>query len=400
MRYIVLSLLMGVTGVAFSYEVPEPFHLVRPNSIGGAFTAIANDENAIWTNPAGIARIRKARSRKKVHLVSFPNLILGANTQSQSFIQGVASKGNQDNVESLSANFSPEKPLWSSISAFPLIMFEFGSSPSSLGAFTHTSLKATGSSTDSSVVNTEAISDVGGVFTMAYTNRTNRFNMGLSFRYTARHAFEEAISVSTLADTTALQNEFKENSNTTSAFAIDAGMLFTLSDFWFPTIGIAVMDLPLSCKSEYLNPFSQKREKVCGTVFKGDIANKDALSIMDPTNLKVGFSITPRLSRKLALRIALDMHHIHTNSGADNYGLKNIPLLKQLHAGVELVTGNPLLPAPLYIAMGINQGFYTMGWGFKVGGLSIDFSTFGRDISSSVKPVEDRRVMGGLSYHF
>jgi hypothetical protein len=400
MKYFISTIFIIMPSLAFSYEVPEPFHLVRPNSIGGAFTAIANDENAIWTNPAGIARIRKARSRKGIHLISFPNLIFGANTESQSFIQGISSRGNQDNLESLADNFSVDKPLWSSVSAFPLIMFEFGKSPSSFGAFTHTKLKATVSSSDNSIVNTEAISDIGSVFTMAYTNRTNRFNMGLSLRYTKRYAFEEAISVATLADTNALQREFKENSNATSAFAVDAGMLFTLSDFWFPTFGIAVMDLPISCKNEYLNPFSQKREKVCGTVFKGSISNPDALSVVEPTNLKVGFSITPRLSRKLALRIALDMHHIHTNSGIDNYGLKNIPLLKQLHAGVELVTGNPLLPAPLYLAMGVNQGFYTMGWGFKVGGLAIDFSTFGRDISSSIKPVEDRRVMGGLSYHF
>lgn len=255
--------------LAFSYEVPEPFHLVRPNSIGGAFTAIANDENAIWTNPAGIARIRKARSRKGIHLISFPNLIFGANTESQSFIQGISSRGNQDNLESLADNFSVDKPLWSSVSAFPLIMFEFGKSPSSFGAFTHTKLKATVSSSDNSIVNTEAISDIGSVFTMAYTNRTNRFNMGLSLRYTKRYAFEEAISVATLADTNALQREFKENSNATSAFAVDAGMLFTLSDFWFPTFGIAVMDLPISCKNEYLNPFSQKERKCVAQFLKG-----------------------------------------------------------------------------------------------------------------------------------
>ena len=60
-------------------EVPQHYTPVRPNALGGAFTAIANDENAIWTNPAGISRVRKARSRKTTNIVSFPNAVAGAN---------------------------------------------------------------------------------------------------------------------------------------------------------------------------------------------------------------------------------------------------------------------------------------------------------------------------------
>ena len=39
-----------------------------------------------------------------------------------------------------------------------------------------------------------------------------------------------------------------------------------------------------------------------------------------------------------------------------------------------------------------------MGASINIGIMSFDIATFGRDISSTSTPVEDRRVMGGLSF--
>ena len=36
----------------------------RPKGMGSAFVSIANDKNTIWYNPAGVTRLRKARSRR------------------------------------------------------------------------------------------------------------------------------------------------------------------------------------------------------------------------------------------------------------------------------------------------------------------------------------------------
>ena len=94
------------------------------------------------------------------------------------------------------------------------------------------------------------------------------------------------------------------------------------------------------------------------------------------------------------------MHHLHFNSGTLNYGLQGIETQKQFHAGVELFIGNPLLPSPLAVAMGLSQGFYSMGASVRLGFLSLDVASFGRDISTSSTPQEDRRYMGGFSLDF
>lgn len=386
-------------------EIPESFHPVRPMAMGGAFTAVANDENAVWTNPAGVSRIRKARSRGVVNLVKFPNAIAGANTAGRTFYTSITQAGDEETAAAISEASQNEaiadKPFWAMAAAFPMMMFDFGRQLASvLGAFSHTTMKAVIDSDNPQQTTTEVVSDIGGVLSFSVTNHSNRFNLGFQVRSIGRYAFEDTIATTTLFDDKELETVLKENSNQSVGLAVDAGMMFTLADFWFPTIGISVLNAPLSCKKDYLNPFSKTRETVCGTVFSGSFANPDAISTVDPTDIRAGISITPRITRKIALRIALDAHHIHTTSGDNNYGLSDIPVLKTLHGGVELITGNPLLPSPFSVAVGLSQGYYTMGASVRLSFLSLDIATFGRDISSDDNPQEDRRVMGGFSLDF
>jgi hypothetical protein len=278
-----------------------------------------------------------------------------------------------------------------------MMMFEVNNSPSVFGLYTHTTLTAIPDTNDDTVMRTKATSDVGGLLSFTFSNRSNRFNAGLTLRYLSRYSYEDNIPTSVLLQKNELKSRIQANANQTKAIAADAGMLFTFSDFWFPTLGVAVFNLPLGCKDDYLNPYSQEREKICGTKFSGNIANPDDLSNLDPTDFRVGFSITPRLSRKVALRISLDLHQIAIPSGDSNFGLSDIPIGKQLHGGAELVMGNPLLPSPLFVGLGMSQGYYTFGWGFTLGSLAINFSTFGRDISYKSKPIEDRRISGSIS---
>ncbi len=400
MKHILLLTIILNGSQLLAQEVPESFIPIRSNGMGGAFTAISNDENSVWTNPAGISRIRKARSRSTVHIVKLPNIAVGANTSSQEFISGISEQGNQSNAESVSgqANDLSNKPLWSSLSMFPMMMIDVGSVPAAIGGYSHTTLKAVIDSNNSDQARVEAVSDVGGLWGMSFTTRSNRVNFGLNLRYVARYAYEENLTLADLQNPTTLQTRIKTNSNKSTASAIDLGFMWTFADFWFPTIGVAVFNAPIGCKKNYLNPFSQTRETVCGTVFSGDIANPDALSTVDPTNIRIGLSITPRLSRKFGARIAVDFHHLHFSSGSQNYGLKDIPTRKKLHAGIEFFTGNPLTPSPFTVSFGYNQGFYSMGASLRLSFLSLDFATFGRDLSADESPDEDRRVMAGLSF--
>ncbi len=58
-RLIPLVCLLSFASSAFAVELPHFFEGVRPLGMGGAFTAVADDENALFYNPAGLSRVEE-----------------------------------------------------------------------------------------------------------------------------------------------------------------------------------------------------------------------------------------------------------------------------------------------------------------------------------------------------
>jgi hypothetical protein len=75
--------------------------------------------------------------------------------------------------------------------------------------------------------------------------------------------------------------------------------------------------------------------------------------------------------------------------------------MKLTHGGVELFYGNPLLPDPDFaLRMGLSQGFLTYGGTLRLGVLVLEAAVYGRDISNTSSPREDRRFVGLLTTEF
>lgn len=382
-------------------ELTDPYDGIRPLGMGGAYTAVANDDMSAFYNPAGISRARKAWSRGTFNLTRFPNIEVGANASGRTFLQNF----KQDVAEEISSKTDLlDNPFWTRAAAFPMTILNVGDRPSSpllIGAVSNTVGRALIENDTPDQAQVEAISDIGGVIGYGISNRNNRASFGIQSRVIYRYAYEDIVPTTTLFDRSAMQKKFKDDANKALGVALDAGIMLTFADFWFPTLGVSMMNLPTSCKTEYLNPYSKKRETVCGTVYRGTFANPDAISTIDPTDLRVGLSATPRFSRQLNMRLALDMQHIAIPAGTNNMGLSGVDTGKMLHGGVELFWGNPLLPDPEWaVRVGANQGFITFGGSTRLGVLVLDFASYGVDVSSSKSPKEDRRYQGGLSLEF
>lgn len=399
--WLISILLIAIIPTAVAQEIPENFTPIRPLGMGGAFTGLANDENAIWTNPAGVSRVRKARSRKSMAHTSFPNIGLGANASARGIYQ--AQSGNKEeelsDIVADSEDLGDSKPYWAMVSVFPIALINYQrDAPGAIGFFSHTVTKMLIEESNPDQTKVETVSDAGGVLNFTWTNRTNRFTTGIQVRYTARYAYEDIVQTDLIKDE--LVDRMKTESNQSVGVGVDYGTIYTVADYWFPTIGFSILNIPLGCKKDYLNPYSKTRQQVCGTVYTGNIENEDALSTVDPTDFRVGISITPRLTRKIGLRIAGDLHHVHLNSGEMHYGLSDIETKKTIHGGVELFWGNPLLTSPFSLRMGYGQGFMSTGFSVRLGVLALDFASYGRDVGSEATAIEDRRYLGGLSLVF
>ena len=397
-----LGLSLGLSSYAKAEEVPEHFTPVRAIGMGGAFTAVANDESSVWTNPAGIARSRKARSRKTLNVTKVPNIIAGANSEARNFYSGFSSSQDKS-VENVVAEMDElgDKPFWARAALFPVTLFDVAKdSPMAFGMYSNTNIKAVIAKETPEEARIEAVSDFGSVITFGMTNPSNRFNAAVQVRPIWRYAYEDRIPSEDLANKSTMQSRMKDDANRSQGLGVDFGMMYTIADFWYPTIGLAALNLPTGCKEDYLNPFTEKRQAVCGTKYTGSFGNKDALSTVDPTDLRVGLSITPRLGRKLAMRFALDAHQLPVGTPEQSYGLQGIEVSKLLHAGVELFAGNPLEISPFSVRAGYSQGFVTTGASVKLSFVAFEFAYYGRDVSSSSTPIEDRRYLGSFSFDF
>ena len=381
-------------------EVPDGYLSPRPAGMGGAFTAVANDESVFWTNPAGISRVRKARSREVVHIVKIPNVTIAANTNSKnvlSVIKGSTSDGVADAIAG--SSLSPAKPFYARAAAFPVILFDAGkNNPMGFGVFENSAMRVfidKNIPTDARIV---AVTDVGANYGVAYSNPSNRFNLGMTLRPTYRYAYEDTSPTSELKSKTALVKRIHKGSNRGVGVGADVGFLFTLADFWYPTIGGAIRNLPTGCKANYLNPFTELRQNICGTKFSGSSGNPDALSVLDPMDTRIGVSISPRLAKDFGMRFTGDIQNISLGSGKTYYGMPGIDAAKMLHGGIEFYSGNPLARSAFAVQVGANQGFVTWGVTANTPFASLEIASYGADISSTVKRIEDRRYVASISF--
>jgi hypothetical protein len=229
------------------------------------------------------------------------------------------------------------------------------------------------------------------------TDASNRITLGLTVRPTYRYAFEDTIPSSELKSRTGLYERIKSDNNRGVGLGADVGLLYTLADYWFPTLGLTLRNLPTGCKKDYLNPFTEKRQNICGTKFTGSEGNSEALSIVDPTDARVGMSISPRVSSDYGIRFSADVQNIYLGRNSTYYGLPGIDLAKMLHGGMEIFSGNPLEQSAFALQVGANQGF--VSWGFTIHSTlgSLEFASYAADVSSTLKRVEDRRYLTSFS---
>ena len=330
--------------------LPQP--LVHPSAMamGGAYTAIANDDSAPFTNPAGIARIKKARSRSEFYLLRSPQFFVGTNNIANyaelaslqgrhllsaqgwdkdingPYLQiGGLSKGMPD-ISNLDDDLQTlfksnlDANIWGRFDIGFLGIFEIAKNiPISLGFYTTSEGSLTISDTSVSSardigattqVRYSDVINIIPVIGIAFSNKSKRANYGLQIRPIVRQSYDGSNELSVYGDADQIGQTLAEGTNKDQAIAYDMGFMWTLADFWYPTLGIAMFNLPTGCDN-YLNPYDQTSRRVCGTNFKSSTTiNPNSLYNLDPTDIRIGISISPRLSRKMAIRLSFDYHYL------------------------------------------------------------------------------------------
>ena len=114
-----------------------------------------------------------------------------------------------------------------------------------------------------------------------------------------------------MLDPSALGEEL-QYSNSTFGFGLDFGMIYTFADLWFPP-AVSMFNLPVSCRKLSQSIFSNQTKRLWNRVFRRCKIRCDRSC--RSTNLMFGMSMTPRITRKFAMRVAVELHNINLEVG-------------------------------------------------------------------------------------
>ena len=169
-KLVIISLVFFSTET-LAQNLQDLYYTTRPKGMGSAFVSIANDKNTVWFNPAGITRLRKARSRKILHLVNIPNIQATADQNGFDYLNSVMGSDNESMAEIITDNstqFSSEN-IFANLGLFPYAAFELGKKSNvvmAIGGYSQGRITSIVNAPTYDSATTSTLFDIGGLLTL------------------------------------------------------------------------------------------------------------------------------------------------------------------------------------------------------------------------------------------
>lgn len=341
---LILSLLLAETASAGAYK--EWWSSARGMGMGGAYTSVVRDSDAIFLNPAALARVTGVN-----WTVIDPRL--GANNLGV-MEEYAAFKGTNDIAAYVNSRWG--KQTWAgggvkSAVTFPYFgMAAFGASDFSMFA----------ENPANPVVNLEYSADYGAVIAGAVDLVPSIMSFGMSGKRITRVGTSYPLRASTVADVD--EDQIKaELKNRGSGYGLDAGFLITLPTPVKPSFAIVYKNIGYTA-------FNHEGGARAPARIAPDLTIAGSLEV-DAALI----TLTPSFEVKYATD-------------------KETQIGKKLHLGFEV--GLPLID----IRAGLHQGYYALGAGFDIGVMRADLATYGVELGEYPGQHEDRRYMAQVTF--
>jgi hypothetical protein len=328
-------------------------------AMGNAYVAVADDFNALFYNPAGLARLKEWDGE-----ILNPKVELSKNTSS--FIKEAQSLSGSDSSTSKTLDLFEEqtgKTQYASFGIAPHLIFPRFGLAASIEILTQLVFHRY-PSVDVNV-GPRVIVPIG----YAQNFLENRLSVGVGLKYRLQggvnHEFDiqdmEAFSKNKDNPDGPKLDDYVEGG---AGYGLDFGLLFTPVETMQPTLGVSVTD-------------------VGGTPFKKINVGGDALGAPDPIlpSVNVGFSIRPFTKGPFYVLNSIDVHSINQPHSFS----------KKLNLGTELGVGDIFK-----VQTGLHQGYLTYGMQLDVGLLNLRFISYEEELGTTAGENGDRRYAAQL----
>lgn len=338
---------------AFAKAYPNFYSGIRPLGMGNAFTAISDDENALFYNPAGLAEI----STLSVGLV---NPTIEASKSSVDLYNDSEDIDTDDSAQlaDLLRKYVGEHQH-ARVSLFPHVGFNVAQCGVMIGYLGQATLDAEIRDPVWPEADTSYIFDHGPLVGVGGRIASSNIRIGATVKYISRESLEEIYTATDIADDN-FEDQFEDDLEKGSDLALDLGVLYTLPFNW-PVkthIGLAVQNLP---EMDFGVAQDQQTQANIGLALEKSFSNFKLLGALDYRDLT---------------------HAI----GEDD----DIP--KRLHMGLELQ-----LPKILSVRAGLYQGYATYGLTLDFWIIKLDLASYAEEVGAHAGQREDRRYVGQLT---
>lgn len=350
--------------------IRNQFESTRALGMGNAFTAVSDDVNAIFYNPAGISQLEGGQSSWFLKgdvdpsVRGFYNDIDRASDASDSTqaITDVISEnyGNQFGLRAPSLGFLWARPNW----GLAVIPMDF-------------SLDMGLNRTVGPAVSLNAVQDTTVAFTYNWKikkwQNAGSFNVGVTTKMIYRMNVDEVVNAASIA----LNDEILDMSDAREGLTIDADVGFLWKGPWErynPAVGLVIRNI-----GDY-----------------GYLANLNLIGD--------GTGEPQRLHRVIDLGYAMDMPSFWLWSWKLAFDVRNMlhpqwSLQKGIHMGAEFLWEVNSWFKGGWRA-GINQGHWTAGFTGEFGIFRLDLASFGQELGVPGMGFESRRYMMTMSLEF
>ncbi|MEK7286484.1 MAG: hypothetical protein AAB035_04215 [Nitrospirota bacterium] len=336
-------------------ELPSLYRGVRPIGMGNAFTAVSDDADAIFYNPAGIPQKRSFSVLNPLFEFSDGSIAFAKD------LKALKGKSASEAADFFNGRIGAHYHLASHLS--PTLLRP----PIQIRILTRASMDIEVRNPVFPEVNANVYYDLGLVIGGAHD-----FGQGLLGGSTIKYIRREGIVKKYTANDVVNENfDPLDDLEVASDFAIDLGGLAHLSEWtkenskissWDPTLGVAIQNIT-----------DLDFEKAGGM----------------PMQVNVGAAIHPMFGT-IPTTIALDVKDVGRSVGADdNMG-------KRIDFGMEFLFQKWISS----LRMGIHQGYVSAGMTVRLGFLQIDMATYTEELGVVVHQRDNRRMVVQLSGGF
>jgi hypothetical protein len=337
----------------------DAFRSARGEGMGGAVTAVADDGDALFHNPAGIGREDGDASKNALRGASFPNATFGANKYTLGMFRDYQGSSDRSSaIEKTMLSAGDKDVVYGHAQAFPYLTvwrFQLGFLTSVWGEgyltrYDEPQPSREAGAPEGSTYDRE-ISAIGlaqqavvAGFSLPY--KETGLSLGVAGRFAYRNSFRRDIEATESSVRTSART-YRDDLNATRGAAADVGVLYRVRGSLLPAFGIAMRDVG----DTHYAP-----------------AKAGARAEKERANLAAGFSLRPEVGKNAGLTLGVDVQRI--NDG-------RLPIRDKVKMGAELGIGASDSTAPFALRGGYDLRAPSVGIGADLLFLKVDAAWFG-----------------------